>query len=169
MTRQEFLDEITTIWELLNWCSDNNCYIYDEIQDQDGYDEWISDLLSDRARDWTWQDIESWLSDLPQGYEYYRYSEDDDSWEGVGDYDFTGLRDEALEWGDENGVWDQDEDEEEPDDPEPEPEPERAPIAAFDMDDIMSDTREVLLTYRRRSEAERAAEERAAAEMIRHG
>ena len=168
MTRQEFLDEITTIWELLDWCSDNNCYIYDEIQDQDGYDEWIGDLLSDRARDWSWQDIESWLSDLPQGYEYYRYSEYDGSWTGIGVFEFNDLRDEVLEWADENGVWDQNEEEEESDDPEPEPEPERTPIAAFDMDGIMNDTHMLLLTYRRRSAEEKAAMERATAEMIGH-
>lgn len=169
MTRQEFLDEITTIWELLDWCSDNNCYIYDEIQDQDGYDEWIGDLLSDRARDWSWQDIESWLSDLPQGYEYYRYSEYDDSWTGIGDYDFADLRDEALEWGDDHDVWDNAEGEEEEDDPEPEPEPEKTPVAAFDMDGIMNDTHMLLLTYRRRSAEEKAAMERATAEMVGHG
>lgn len=112
MTKREFENDITTISELVDFCSDEG---YDlDIYDEYSRDDWINEGLMDRARDMSWQDLLSELQDIPTGYDYYRY--DDGEWSGVDDYDFSDLKDEVEEWMDEWGRWD----EEEPDEDEPE-------------------------------------------------
>lgn len=111
MTKREFENDITTISELVDFCSDEG---YDlEVYDEYGRDEWIDEGLMDKARDMSWQALLSELQDIPTGYDYYRY--DDGEWSGVDDYDFQDLKDEVEEWMDEWGRWD----EEEPDEDEP--------------------------------------------------
>jgi len=167
MTRQEFIDDVTTWWELIEWCNEQPvyCNVCEDVLDQEQYDEEVGEVI----RDWSgsWEDLSDYLRSLPTGWGHYSTADGD--WEGLDDYDdFEDYKARALEWGDDHDVWDNAENEEEGDDPEPEPEPEKTPVAAFDMDGIMNDTYKLLLTYRRRSAEEKAAMERATAEMVGH-
>lgn len=111
MTRQEFIDDVTTWYELLEFCYDEDCNICEDIVDSDMYDEYIDDELYDKIRNSgdKWWEIKDWLNGIPTGYDYYdRYNEC-----GVDEYDFDHYKDDVLDWGDSNEVWDEDEEEEE--------------------------------------------------------
>ena len=113
MTRQEFLDNVNTWYELIDWCNENGCYVCDEIYDEDSYNERIDDQIVEWARNETWQGLRDILNGLPEGYEYYR-EDDYGDWYGMDEYgDLDGYLSEALDWGDDNGIWEDDEDDEE--------------------------------------------------------
>lgn len=110
MTRQEFVDDVTTWWELIDFCNDEGCDYCEDIVDEDAYNEYIDDSLYDKVRNGHegWQDIYEWLEGFPTGYEFYdRYNDC-----GV-DYDFDSYKNDVLNWGDECGIWEEDEEEEE--------------------------------------------------------
>ena len=164
MTRREFEENVTTWWELLDWCSEEDCYICNEIYEDGVYNDTINEDLQNRSQDDDWRDIYSWLDSLPSGYNYYRYSEGYGEWIGLTDADFESVKDEALEWGDDHDAWEEDEEEdaeEAPAGPDPEPaeQPEELPM---DLDGFMAEASDILLTFRRRTAEEKAAEARAA-------
>lgn len=114
MTRAQFFEEVSTWWELMDFCSDQRCDLCEDIYDDEARDDYINDCLMDWAREDSWEELLSRLQDIPTGYEYYRL--DYGEWEGLNDgSDFDEMRDEVAEWMDENGYWD---DEEEEDDDE---------------------------------------------------
>lgn len=110
MTRAEFYENVTTWWDLKNFCSDEQCDICDDIYDEEGRDDYINDCLMDWARNESWTELLSRLEDIPTGYDYYRYDDYGD-WVGLDDGDFDEIRDEVAEWMDDNGYWDDDEEE----------------------------------------------------------
>lgn len=112
MTRAEFFDNVTTWWELKDFCDDERCDICEDIYDEDGRDSYINDCLMDWARNDTWTELLARLEDIPTGYEAYRY-DDYGEWEGLDDGDFRAIRDEVAEWVDEYSSWDDDEEEDE--------------------------------------------------------
>lgn len=118
MTRAEFYENVTTWWDLKNFCSDEQCDICDDIYDEEGRDDYINDCLMDWARNDSWTELLSRLEDIPTGYDYYRY-DDYGEWEGLVDGDFDEIRDEVAEWMDDNGYWDDDEEEADDEDEEP--------------------------------------------------
>lgn len=126
MTRAEFYENVTTWWDLKNFCSDEDCDICNDIYDEEGRDDYINDCLMDWARDDSWSELLARLEDIPTGYDYYRYN-DYCEWEGLDDGDFDELRDEVAEWMDENGYWDDEEEEQEDDEEEPFDDEEDAP------------------------------------------
>lgn len=123
MTRAEFEDNVTSFYDLIDWCNDNNCYVCDDIYSSESYDSYINDQLVDWARDYDWEELRNILNDLPTGYEYYLGAEYDNDWRGLDDDDFDEFYSRALEWGDENEIWDDDDEEEyveeEPEDDDP--------------------------------------------------
>lgn len=115
MTRNEFLDNINSWWELIEFCNDEDCDVCEEIVDEDQKNDGVNADLCDEARRTDWKDIRNWLNDIPVGYEYYRC-------DGMFDYvpmnngsDFQEYKDAVLEWMDDGGYWD-DEEEEYPED-----------------------------------------------------
>ena len=110
MTRAEFYENVTTWWDLKDFCSDEQCDICDDIYDEEGRDDYINDCLMDWARNDSWTELLSRLEDIPTGYDYYRYDDYGD-WVGLDDGDFDEIRDEVAEWMDDNGYWDDDEEE----------------------------------------------------------
>lgn len=117
MTRAEFFENVTSWWDLKDFCSDEQCDICDDIYDEEARDDYINECLIDWARNDSWTELLSRLEDIPTGYDYYRY-DDYGEWEGLVDGDFDEIRDEVAEWMDDNGYWD---DEEEADDEDEEP------------------------------------------------
>lgn len=41
MTRNDFLNDVTEWWELLDFCSDEDCNICEDIIDSDQLDEYV--------------------------------------------------------------------------------------------------------------------------------
>lgn len=127
MTRAEFYENVTTWWDLKNFCSDEQCDICDDIYDEEGRDDYINDCLMDWARNDSWTELLSRLEDIPTGYDYYRYDDYGD-WVGLDDGDFDEIRDEVAEWMDDNGYWDDDEEEADDEDEEPIDDEDEEPI-----------------------------------------
>ena len=77
----------------------------------------------------TWREILDTLQgyDGDSGYDYY-LKNDYGEFEGLGIYeDFTSYKDDVLDWGDDNDIWDEDdEDEDEDEEPQPYIDPEDA-------------------------------------------
>lgn len=46
MTRNEFIENITEWWELKEFCSDNDCFVCEDIISEGEYDEYVSDDIS---------------------------------------------------------------------------------------------------------------------------
>lgn len=111
MTRQEFIDDVTTWPELIEFCDDEECDYCDDIYSDESYDSYVNDELSDMCRNESWQDVKEWLDGLPEGYDYYiKYN--DGEWAGAGDENFDSYKDDILEYMDDGEYWDEDEEEE---------------------------------------------------------
>ena len=112
MTRQEF-EDICTMGELMDLCSDEGCWVCEDVYYEDSYNDAVNEELSDRARNDCWTDVRDWLSELPDGYNYYRRNYYGD-WYGIDDYEFDDYNNQVEEWMDENDRWEDDEEEEVP-------------------------------------------------------
>lgn len=127
MTRNEFLENVTSFYDLKDFCNDEDCNLLEDVYDEEGRDDFINDCLMDWARDDSWQDLYNRLDSIPTGYDWYRYDDYGD-WCSLDDEDFEEYKNDVLEWADNNDIWDNDEEddeeEDEPKDDEPAPEEE---------------------------------------------
>lgn len=139
MTRQEFIDDVNTIWELLRVAVDYD-YEFDNVYSKEQYDDEINEQLS--SDDNSWRDVRDWLYNLPDEYDFYvrdRWSD----WEGRGEDNIEDLKAQFLAWADDDGEIFEEEDgdeeynEESPDDSESEVE-DHEPEPDFTLDDILS-------------------------------
>lgn len=113
MTRQDFIDNINYWSELLDFCSDEDCDVCEDIYSEDARDDCIDEELVDMARNNNWRDMYNILDSIPDGYDYYRQDNYGD-WVGVDD-EFDDYKDQVLEWMDDGGYWDDEEDEDDTD------------------------------------------------------
>ena len=97
MTRNDFLNNVTEWWELLDFCSDEGCYICEDIIDSDQLDEYVEEDIRDT--NYSWRDIRDSLSEIPTGYGYYRMNGSFD-YDGMDENDFDSYKDDVREWGD---------------------------------------------------------------------
>ena len=113
MLRQDFIDDITTWGELIDFCNDEDCDICEDIYSEDARDEDIDrNSLVEWARGNSWQDLLNILRDIPTGSDYY-YCDDYGDWYEADDNMFEDRKRDVLEWMDDGGYWDdEDEDEE---------------------------------------------------------
>ena len=114
MTRQYFIDNINYWSELLEFCSDEDCDVCEDIYSEDSRDDCIDEELVDMASYNNWRDMYNILDAIPDGYDYYRQDNYGD-WVGVDD-EFDDYKDQVLEWMDDGGYWDEEDEEEEYDD-----------------------------------------------------
>lgn len=129
MTRQEFIDNVTTWYELIDFCYNVNCDYCNDVYSVDSRDDCINEDLVDMAQNaYDWQELLEVLQNIPTGYDYY-IRDDYGEWSGTddGDYTFDDYKDDVLEWMDINDCWNggDEEVEEEPapdDDEDPEDE-----------------------------------------------
>ena len=138
MTRQEFIDEVENIDQLLSVAADYD-YEFDDVYTEDQYDDEINDQL--RNDDGSWKDVRDWLNNLPDGSDFY-VQDRCGEWEGRGYEEIDDLKEQFLNWADEDGeVFEEDDDEEYdeeyPDDSEPEAE-DPEPEPDLTLDDILS-------------------------------
>lgn len=127
MTRQQFIDDVNYWWELIDFCNDNGCSYCDDVYSEEIRDEHINECLVDMARNAdSWLSLLDTLGNITIGYDYYKCTDYGD-WEGLDDYEFRDYKDDVLEWGDNNDIWEEDEEEplheDDADDVEFEPEP----------------------------------------------
>lgn len=113
MTRQDFIDNINYWSELLDFCSDEDCDVCEDIYSEDARDDCIDEELVDMARNNNWRDMYNILDSIPDGYDYYR-QDNYGGWVGVDD-EFDDYKDQVLEWMDDGGYWDDDDEEDEDD------------------------------------------------------
>ena len=106
MTRDEFIEEINSFSDLINWCSENNCDVCSDIWYCDSYDEWVSQKIEELGSDGSsWQYIRDRLNSMESGFDWYRMDRYGD-FVGIDDDDFEDYKDAALEWGDDTDIWD---------------------------------------------------------------
>ena len=119
MTRQEFIDSINDIYELKDFCSDNE--LYEELDEVYTYDEvysMIDDRVADWAREYSWTDLRDMLNECPTDENVY-YVSDDYNASGFSEYDDYGFEDDKQRILDEIDryypeIWDDPEEEDEP-------------------------------------------------------
>lgn len=112
MTRAEFIDTVNRWSELIEFCSDEECDICDDIYSDDERDDYINQRLCDIASDSDdWRSLRDELYDIITGYDYYLY-ESWTSWYGLTDNDFADYKQRVLEWMDDEDWWDDEDDEE---------------------------------------------------------
>lgn len=114
MTRQDFIDNITYWWELIDFCNENDCDICEDIVESEDLQEHISDDFDNFSREYDWTDIRVWLNDIDDSASYY-CREGSFEYTPV-DNTFDEYKSDVLAWCDDNDIFDEDEDEEVDDD-----------------------------------------------------
>lgn len=152
MTVTEFNENITTWWELKEFCDEYNCWVCDSIYDDDSVNDYINNRLYDMARDEQWEDVRSWLDQFADGYGegYYHIDEYEDI-TYLDDEDFINYKDEVLAWALDHDVVEGDTDEEDDEDEDCELEEEATPYEAaeFSFDELYNESHVVLNTIQR--------------------
>lgn len=127
MTRSEFIDDITSWSELLEFCSEESCDLLDDIFDEESMDSEINEFLGDYARDYDWYNLRDYLKEIPTGYDYYQQNGAFD-WVGLTDDDLDNYKNDVLRWAEDYDVFEDEDDEgddgidnEEPEEPEDPP------------------------------------------------
>ncbi len=108
MNRQEFVDDVIGWIDLLDFCYEKDIRVCDHIYSEESFDDYVNGELGERARDENWEDVRSWLNELPNGYDYY-IKDDYDDWFPADDGEFVSLKEEVLDYMDGNDLWDEDE------------------------------------------------------------
>ena len=111
MTREEF-EGIEYFDDLMDFCSNYDCDIYNEIYNENSYCDCIEEVIEDMLRYNTWEDVRDYLNNLPDtDYNYYRRT--DDGWEGIDENsDFDDIKNEVRDWAEEEEIFDEEDEEE---------------------------------------------------------
>lgn len=110
MTRREFIEEVTSWYELKNFCDEEQIDFCDNVYSDSEKDDYIDERLDEIITGSSWQDVYGVLDDIPTGYEYY-FIEDVYDIRAAYDSDFDRLKQEVLEYYDNNEYWDEEEEE----------------------------------------------------------
>lgn len=116
MTRQEFIDNIDDYYELRDFCQENDSYEFDDIIDQDSFDEYVNDNIWNNRYDW--RDLQEWLNNIPTGYYFYDVINGVFDAVGLSDENFESDKDEILQKATNKGWFDEEEPEEDSDEDE---------------------------------------------------
>lgn len=161
MTRQEFIDTVDDIDELLDFCSDIG-YELEGVYGEEERDDYINNQVHDMVREYNWEEIRDLLDGIPTGY-YFYYMDRWGDWNGRDSDDIDDLKQEVLEYADENELFDPEDEEEE----HPEDETEEEDVDDFDevddepvelgcdMNDFLTSGNDVMQAIRDRADAER--------------
>lgn len=112
MTREEFLNEICSWGDLVNFCYDNGCSLCDDIYDEEGRDDILNEelvSLAENADDW--RELLDILENIPTDFEYYTREYNCD-FSSLDDEDFESRKRDVLAWADSDGIWDDEEEDE---------------------------------------------------------
>lgn len=129
MTRSYFIEEVTTWYEFMDACYDED-YDLEDVYNDESYDEAVEDDINDR--DVGWYRLKDYLDDLPTGYDYYRRNGWMD-YEGLDDNDLESYKADFISWMDDGEYWES-EDGEDEEEAEEEPEEDKEePVAPEDL------------------------------------
>lgn len=113
MTREEFLDTIDNIDDLISFCYDNDMEEYcSSVHSRDSVDEYLCDLIQEKCRHESWESVREMLNDIEPGYDWY-VEDDCYIFAPLEDYVFCDIREEVLDHCEDIGYFDNPEDEEE--------------------------------------------------------
>ena len=116
MTKDEFYDEVTDLDELVSFCERYNCYyIVEDLRRSDDFDSWIWDQLEDLRSRWYWYDLRGALNEIEEPSGDYFIPGDELEYSEPGRSDLDEYMDRVIEWGDENGFWDEEDDDDDED------------------------------------------------------
>lgn len=117
MTRSEFLSDVRDFWDLRDFCCDADSYYFDDIFEEGAKDEYVNEYLSNLGRNPDWKDVKDYLNDVPdRESEWYRL-DDYAGFMALNDHDFINMKNEVMEWAEDNDIFDEEpEPEEEEDD-----------------------------------------------------
>lgn len=93
MTRQEFIDDVTTASEVFEFCYDEDldyCSSWVTNDDLDGY---LCETIRDMTHNETWDRIRDFLDGIDGGYDFY---DSDNDYCGIGDDDVNSVREQIL-------------------------------------------------------------------------
>lgn len=112
MTREEFINDVTTWDELKDFCYDYSCDYCDDVYDDDSLNDYLNRAIEDWAGNMLWRQLRDRLECIPTDGEWYSIDEYEDINE-LDDVDFDGYKSDVLSWADDRCVWDEEDDEDE--------------------------------------------------------
>jgi len=107
MKRQEFIDNINTLADLVKVCTENRLEIFSDIVTEKAKDMIMNDICMNTIYDGgSWYDLKIYLSSLqvPCGYSYYFYN-GYDGFEPLADSEFEWYKNLILQEMDNNEKW----------------------------------------------------------------
>lgn len=104
MTRQEFIDGVTTWRELIEFCRANDMNTCDGVIHHNELQENIARDMVLHGDQFAWTDIRGWLNDIRDDATYYNRASSFE-YESLDDGDFQDYKEYAMEEADEIGVW----------------------------------------------------------------
>lgn len=125
MNRHEFIEEINSWEDLIQFCNSyNDCYICDDVYDYDEKDDYIDNNFYELCREECWTTVRDYLNEIPTGSDYYKNNGSYLDWIELDSDDFEAYKQDALNWGDDNDIWDEEEADDDIDEEELDPVPE---------------------------------------------
>lgn len=107
MTRTEFIEDICSWSELIDFCNSEGIYDCDDIYSRDDRDDKICDDVRELLEYHDWTAVKRNLSDIDDyDYDYYRRDGDFD-WVGMDDEDLGYYKQDILDRYDAEGLWDE--------------------------------------------------------------
>lgn len=94
MTRQEFIDDVTTASEVFEFCCDNNLDYCSNWVEEDELDEYVCSTIEDMTTNKTWDQIRDFLNIIDEGYDFYNK---DNDFMVIGDDDVYNVREQILD------------------------------------------------------------------------
>ena len=71
MTRQEFIDDITHISDLVDFCYSVDCDVCEGVYDDEGRDDYLNEQVSEWSRNDAWYELRDALDNIPTGYDWW--------------------------------------------------------------------------------------------------
>ena len=110
MTRHEFIENINDWENLISFCNDYECDVCNDVYDPEQRDEYIDDNLYELVQEECWGEVRDLLNEIPTENDYYKNNGSYLDWTGLdNEDDFEEYKQDALNWGDNNDIWNEEE------------------------------------------------------------
>ena len=115
MTIDELKDDVRDVWQLIDFCRDNDLYDfmseYLNLYTGDEYSEEISYYVEDVVGTLSWTEIRDNLNDLPDSGDDYYHKDDYGEWESVGNYLYDEFMETLIDYLRNDGFFEEEDDE----------------------------------------------------------
>ena len=108
MTRDEFINEVTTFDDLVCFCNTNGLeHIVEYIRDGEDYENYLDELFRDMIYDYGWREARDQMNNVDNdGYDWYETSYGD--WVSINEDDnLDEYKDQVIEAMDRDEAWDE--------------------------------------------------------------